>query len=255
MEPSDSLFNEILSGGPSQGTLFLVLTKMREQGLLERVITECEKALVNYPFDLRIRKLRAEACLEAGRLEEAESEIRTVIEKINELTTSYRLLADLCIDQGKSAEAIEALKLYLIHCPDDKESYILLESMTPKKEVLQEMAQAQEELPSIYIGEEMGALAQPVGTALPDIATPTLAEIYYSQGKTGEAIETYEKIVERNPDEFMSRARLDELRSIVEQARAMEMKQKAIVARKKKITSILEIWLAGIREQVKAGGL
>ena len=53
----------------------------------------------------------------------------------------------------------------------------------------------------------------------------------------------------------MSRARLDELRSIVEQARAMEMKQKAIVAGKKKITSILEMWLAGIREQVKAGGL
>jgi tetratricopeptide (TPR) repeat protein len=255
MEPSDSLFDEILSGGPSQGTLFWVLTKMKEQGLLDRVITECAKALVNYPDDVRIRKLRAEACLEAGKLEEAELEIRTVTGKINELMTSYRLLADLCIAQGKSIEAIEALKLYLIHYPDDKESYVLLESMKPKEEVLQGIDQAPEELSHVPIVEEMESIFQSVEIALPDIATPTLAEVYFSQSKTREAIETYEKVVERNPDDSMSRARLDELRNIMEQAQATEMKQKAIVAEKKKIASILETWLAGIREQAKAGGL
>lgn len=253
MEPSESLYNEILSGAPSRGTLFLVLSRMKNEGLLERVIEECIKALGGYPDDIQIRKLLAEASYEAGKIPEAEAEIKVVIGKINELMASYRFQAQIYIAQGKTEQAVEALKLYLIHCPDDRESYDLLESMLPREEAAStEIAQAIEGLS----GEEIAETPlQPVNEPLPDIATPTLAEVYYQQGKTGEAIKIYEKVVERHPEDSGSQLRLDELRTIEEQARAAEEKEKARVMAKKKMVSILESWLEGIRIQSKEAGL
>jgi tetratricopeptide (TPR) repeat protein len=245
MEMSDDLYREILSGSPSQATLFLILSRMKREGLLARVINECTKALEAYPDDLRLRKLRAEVCYEAGRVPEAEEDIRTVITKINELARSYRLLADLCIAQGKTDEAVEALKHYLIHWPDDSESCTLLESLAPVKEALPEIPQPHEEPAVNSVVEE-----EP-----PDMATATLAEVYFSQGKTQEAVEVYEKVVERNPDDPSARARMDELKNILEQGRAQERKREVMIMQKKKMASILDTWLTGIREQSKAGGI
>jgi tetratricopeptide (TPR) repeat protein len=253
MESSESLYNEILSGGPSRGTLFLVLSRMKNEGLIERVIEECTKALGGYPDDIQIRKLLAEAYCEAGRIPEAEAEIKAVTGKINELMTSYRFQAQIYLAQGKTEQAIEALKLYLIHCPDDSESYALLESMLPKEEAAStEIAQEREGLPAEEVAE---ALAQPINEPLPDIATPTLAEVYYDQGKTREAIEIYEKVIERHPDDSGSRLRLDELKAIAEQTQATAEKEMARVMAKKKMTSILESWLEGLRIQSKAESL
>jgi tetratricopeptide (TPR) repeat protein len=244
MESLKSLYNEILSAGPSQGTIFLFLSRMKKEGMLETVIEKCSKALELYPDDIRIRRLLAEACFEAGRPSQAESEIQTVIGKINELMTCYRFQADLFISQGKTTEAIEALKLYLIHCPDDQDSYALLESMLPKEEPPIEIEQAvPEELPPGQV-EESG---------LPDIATATLGEVYVNQGMTKEAIETYEKVVEQSPDDSASKERLDELKNMVEQSRIAEDKEKALIMRKKKMVAILESWLEGIREHSRTG--
>jgi tetratricopeptide (TPR) repeat protein len=243
MEASDDLYREILSGSPSQATLFLVLSRMKKEGLLVRVIDECTKALEIYPDDLSLRKLRAEACYEEGRVPEAEAEIRTVITKINDLARSYRLLADLCITQGKTDEAIEALKHYLIHWPDDSESCTLLESLSPIKEAPTEVSQPQEE-PAVIPAAE---------AEMSDMATVTMAEVYYNQGRTQEAIEVYEKVLEKNPDDPSARVRMDELKNILEQARTVERKREDTIMRKKKMASILDMWLTGIREQSKVG--
>jgi tetratricopeptide (TPR) repeat protein len=252
MEASDDLYREILSGSPSQATFFLVLSRMKNEGLLARVIDECTKALEIYPDDLRLRKLRAEACYEDGRVPEAEAEIRTVVAKINELARSYRLLADLCIAQGKTDEAVEALKHYLIHWPDDSETCALLESLAPMEKTPSGIFQPLEE-PAVIPAIEPEISARAADEEMPDIATATLAEVYYNQGKIQEAIEVYEKVVERNPGDPSTRARMDELKNILEQARALEKKREATIMRKKKMASILDMWLAGIREQSKAG--
>jgi len=252
MEASDDLYKEILSGSPSRATFFLVLSRMKKEGLLARAIDECAKALEIYPDDLGLRELRAEACYETGRVTEAEAEIRTVITKINELARSYRLLADLCIAQGKTDEAVEALKHYLIHWPDDIESCALLESLAPMEAAPPEISPPREEPVDIpAIEQEISARA--AEEEMPDIATATLAEVYYNQGKIQEAMEVYEKVVERNPDDPSTRTRVDELRNILEQTRTLEKKREATIMRKKKMASILDMWLAGIREQSKAG--
>jgi len=61
MEPSENLYNELLSGNPSQGTYLHVLTRMKKEGMIERVIEECSRALETYPDDIKIRRLLAEA--------------------------------------------------------------------------------------------------------------------------------------------------------------------------------------------------
>jgi tetratricopeptide (TPR) repeat protein len=254
MEPSESFFNDILSGGASQRTLLLVLSMMKKEGRLDRVIEECSKALEIYPDDIRIRKLLAEACYEAGRISEAESEIETATVKIKELMSCYRFLADIYMARGKTTEAVEALKLYVIHRPDDTESYALLESMLPKEEILSEFMpgiQALSQEPEEESAEAIVSL--PLNAEFPDIATPTLAEVYYDQGKIMDAIDTYEKVLERHPEDSGSRFRLDELKIIQDQARAMEIKRQSMLMGKKKMASILEKWLAGVREQKEAG--
>jgi tetratricopeptide (TPR) repeat protein len=163
--------------------------------------------------------------------------------------TSYRFQADLFISQGRNADAVESLKLYLIHCPDDKESYALLESMLPREETAVEALQTREETATVPGKED----AESLEPETPDIATATLAEVYFEQGLIEEAIEIYSKVIEKNPDDSRAMERLGELKSILEKARLAREKEKDLLMRKKKMVSILESWLEGIREQSKPG--
>ena len=54
MAISEDFLDQILSNGPSPGTLFLVLSKMKEEGHVTRVIQECLRALQVYPYDIHV---------------------------------------------------------------------------------------------------------------------------------------------------------------------------------------------------------
>jgi hypothetical protein len=49
----------------------------------------------------------------------------------------------------------------------------------------------------------------------PDIATPTLAEVYVNQGQIVEALSIYERIVADNPEDHVSRRRVLELQAMI----------------------------------------
>jgi len=247
MEPLEILYKELLSGNPSQATYLQVLSRMTKEGMLEDVIREAERALKTYPDDIKVRRLLAGAYLETGRVAEAESEIITVISLINELMTCYRFHADLLITQGKNSEAIDALKLYLIHCPDDKESYTLLESMQAPGETAEPVVTAATR------EEAQEPVMKTITPEMPDICTATLAEVYFNQGRIREAIETYKKVIEKNPDALHLQQRLDELTALMEETKLAEEKEKDRLRRSRKMISILESWLEGIREQSKSG--
>ncbi|MFC1867368.1 tetratricopeptide repeat protein [Thermodesulfobacteriota bacterium] len=244
METADTLFSDILDSGPSPGTLFILLSRMKEEGQLSRVIQECRKALELYSDETSIRRLLAEALLESGQVDQAESEVEKVITRLNDLISAYSLQAEILIHQGREEEAAEALKLYLAHRPNDGEALVLMESLQSEKEVPPEPESATEEETSPPIRE----------TGLPDIATPTLAEVYFDQGRMKEALETYEKVIAERPDDIHSRQRLDELKAMMVQDQVPEDKGKDRVRQKKeRMIAILESWLAGIREQSKMG--
>ena len=130
MDNHDDLFDEILAKGPSPETVFLILSQMKKLGSLHRVIQECRKALESYPEEIRIRRLLADCYIESGRIPQAEAELNGVVSLINCSISSYRLLADILIRQKREKEAVEFLKIYLAHRPDDQEAVDLLETIT-----------------------------------------------------------------------------------------------------------------------------
>ena len=81
-----------------------------------------------------------------------------------------------------------------------------------------------------------------------DVATPTLAEIFYSQGQIHEAISTYEKILLNNPGDKASIKRLVELKaSITEEAEPQLSDDDNTRAKEEKMIAVLEGWLANIQ--------
>ena len=248
----DDLSNQILTDGPSSGTLFVVLSKLKEAGQFERVIQECIKALRGHPKDIRIRQLLAESYLEMGWLSQAEAEVELVTRQLDHLISAYRLKAEIYYRERREAEASDALRLYLAHRPDDGEALAFLERLKPSEKTL-----VPEPFPIV---EEVPASVKPVKeeapegaelAALPEIATPTLAEVYFSQGQIQEAINTYEKVVAQNPEAERSRQRLEKLKAMISPpASLMRGDEEALQVRenREKLIAHLKTWRAQIRK-------
>jgi len=254
MEKSNDLLGEILNYGPSQGTFFLVLQKMKEEGRSSEVIQECQKALSLYPDDLRLRTLLAESYLDLGFIGLAETELATVTSRLGDLVSAYKLQAEIYTKQQRTEEAVWALNQYLVHRPDDHDALDLLDKIKsgvegekPKAtQVLEDFAHTEEErvedvvhsqeediLESVVIPEDITrALEEDIEeevlvAELPEeridqeeknefaeLATTELAEIYYNQGLINEAINTYELALLSNPDDKTSMERLAELKAL-----------------------------------------
>ena len=129
MEKSNDLLGKILNYGPSQGTFFLVLQKMKEEGRSSEVIRECQKALSLYPDDLRLRTLLAESYLDLGFIGLAETELATVTSRLGDLVSAYKLQAEIYTKQQRTEEAVWALNQYLVHRPDDHDALDLLDKI------------------------------------------------------------------------------------------------------------------------------
>ena len=254
MEKSNDLLGEILNYGPSQGTFFLVLQKMKEEGRSSEVIRECQKALSLYPDDLRLRTLLAESYLDMGFIGLAETELATVTSRLGDLASAYKLQAEIYTKQQRNEEAVWALNQYLVHRPDDrdaldllgkiksgverekpKETHAVKDFAHPEEERVEDVVHPQEEdiLESVVIPEDITrALEEDIEeevlvAELPEeradqeekdefaeLATTELAEIYYNQGLINEAINTYELALLTNPDDKTSMERLAELKAL-----------------------------------------
>ena len=249
MDTLDDLLNRILSNGPSPDTLLLVLSKIKEEGNLPRVIQECLKTLDIYPNHIPIRQLLAESYFEEGLLSQAESELEKVITQIDDLISVYKLQAEVYRRQRRDEEAMDALKLYLAHRPYDEDALHLLDRLKPPEmapttdleTTIEEVAPATEEV------EESDAESYEDETS-PEIATSTLGEIYFDQGQIQEAIRIYEKVVAQNPKDDHSKQRLSELKDMrapVETRKDKELDK--VRMKKEKMIAILEAWLANIQ--------
>ncbi len=269
MEKPDDLLGQILRHGPSQGTFFLVLKKMKQEGRHSEVIQECLKALGKYPEDINLRILLAESCFETGSVGQAEEELGKALLMIEDLISSYKLKAKIYMRQKRSEEAFDALKLFLAHNPLDQEALDLLEQV---KSAQTDTAEETEEPPEgKTLSEEKGDqavldLLEQVGqpkedtdethhkstedgeTISSEIATSTLAEIYYNQGQINEAISTYKKVLSNNPDDNGSRVRLSELNALTKKGEDPRAENTdPIKLQKEKMIKILEKWQTNLQ--------
>ncbi len=250
MASADDLYTEILTDGPSPKTLYHLLSKLKKEGQLKRVIQESLKALTSYPNDIHIRRLLAETYFEVGFISQAEGELERVAELLGELAGTYRLQAEIYMRQNRKEEATKALEIYLAHRPDDQEAQNLLDTLWPEEEVLLERPQLPaEEIPTSFEEETVQEAPVPEEEGF-EIATPTLAEIYFEQGQIEEAIRTYEIVVAQNPEDEPSKERLEALRALIVEEQVPDDKRVDQVTQKKeKMISILKSWLANIQGQ------
>lgn len=239
MGNADELLGRILSSGPSQGTLHVVLLKLKEEGRHRELIPHALKALNVYPRDIVIRGILAEAYLKTGFLGQAESELARVAAELEPLMSAFKLQAELYALQNRRQEASDALKRYLAHHAGDREALDLMAKLRSSR--MQAVSRTQ---PDTEEGTPPGR-----GDPPPELATPTLAEIYYSQGRVQDAIRTYEEFLRQNPVNRVAAERLTELKAMAGHALEADASEpEESRTRKEKVISILESWLEKIRE-------
>jgi len=242
MAKTDNVLVDILNHGPSVDSISIVLTRMKKEGRLKEVAQECIKFLRVYPDDIRLRLLLAESCLEIGFIGMAESELEKVTAMIEALTPSYRLLAGIYAKQGRRTETADMLNLYLAHYPGEPEALKLLEEVAPDEGQLEVGGPTDDAV--VEVDEK---------DAVSDLATPTIAELYYTQGKLSAAITIYEKVLNDRPDDSESLKRLIELRGMEAEEPNTEGKEKDdLRARTETMITILERWLPRIKEMQHA---
>ena len=239
MDEKDNILDEILNHGPSVDSIFIVLTRMKKEGRSSEVVQQCIKFLRVYPDDIRLRIILAESYLETGFISLAGVELEKVGSMIQDLIPAYRLLAGIYAKQRRVTEAVDTLKIYLAHRPDATEARELLKEIKPADEVQLEVGKPTED--AVVAADEKDAVA--------DLATPTIAELYYTQGKLSAAISTYEKVLNDNPDDIESLKRLNELRGLAaEKPNEGGKEEDDLYTRTEKLIRILEEWLPKIKE-------
>lgn len=256
---SSDLLDQILAHGPSQTTVYHVLFALKGEGQTRKVIQGCLKALDTHPDDIRLRMLLAESYQETGFIGLAEAELERVTSDIDDLASAYKLRARIYARQKRLKEALESLNRYLALNPDDMEGLDLLDKIrsADAEAAAERELRPQAVEPSPEMDQAAEALEAEPGPLPPEeerpqsiieLATPTLAELYYNQGQILEAIAIYEQVLLNRPDDRASEQRLAQLRtSIRQEAEPIPSKEDLSRARTEKTIKILENWLASIR--------
>jgi tetratricopeptide (TPR) repeat protein len=243
MGNSHDLYDQILNSAPSQRTLLLILSKLKEEGDIDRVIQECLKALAVYPNDVHIRRLLAESYLEKNQISSAEDELKKTMELLSDLADVHKLHAEICGNQGRNEEADEALKIYLAYHPKDEEALRMYDEIH-----IEEEPSAGEFQPS---PEEIATtFEEQLEEEPPEIATPTLAEIYFKQGELQKAKDTYRTLIELHPEDTHLRERLEALETIDQEKASDQEIRDTQLEKTQRAIAILESWRANILENI-----
>lgn len=220
MTTLDGIYDEIADKIATPRLRLILLEILKKEGKPERAIKACMKVLESFPDDIDIRRILAETYFEQGSIGFAEAELEKLCRQIDELSSVFKLRAELLRREDRIEEAIDSLKIYLAHHRSDQEATRLLS----------ELSSPREEEPSV-------------------LPTSTLAEIYYKQGELEEAIKVYEQVVEASPDDEKFRIRLNELKEMKEAEERRKAREGMLKEKKVRLIGILERWLAAIEQR------
>jgi len=217
MTTLNGIYDEIVDKIATPKARIILLEILKKEGKPEKVIQACLKVLESFPDDISIRKLLAETYFEQRSIELAQVELEIISKQINELSSVFKLQAELFKEENMVEEAINSLKLYLAHHSNDQDAARLLSELSapPKEEV----------------------------SILP---TSTLAEIYYKQGELEEAIKIYTQVVKDFPDDEKYKYRLEELKAIIKTKKPERSYEEILKEKKLTLIGILERWLTNI---------
>ena len=236
MSDNSELYDEILRSGPSQTTVRIILTQIKEEGCVNEAVKGCLKFLRDFPDDIYLRMLLAECYFEMGLPGQAETEFLKVVSMMKELTPAYAKLAGMYAAQRRFREAAEAAGMFLAHHPNDLECREILKNVEQTRDAEKGKGETQDPAWPVLPDDEAGDLI--------DFVSPTIAELYFSQGQPDAAVATYEKVLEEHPDDIASIERLSQLKTEQEARLSSVTAESAnLCAQEEKMLMILEKWL------------
>jgi len=197
------LFLRIVKESSDPKSVHMCLLKIKELYGNADVIRFAMEAISRFPEDIRLNAFLAETFLDSGNIHMAEEYIDKAAEQLGELLEILKLKGKIYLRAGRSREAEDILKDYLTLKPKDMEAKRLLE------------------------GEEEHEFEEE------PFPTQTLAEVYVKQGLIQDAIDIYERLLEKSPNDEALKRRVLELR--------------AIGSKKKMLIDIFERWIAKIK--------
>ena len=225
MTTLNGIDDEIVEKIATPKARIILLEILKKEGKSEKFIQACLKALESFPDDISIRKLLAETYFKQGSIELAKIEFDKISNQISDLSSVFKLQAELYKEESMDEEAINSLKLYLAHHSDDQDATRLLSELSapPKEET----------------------------SILP---TATIAEIYYKQGELDEAIKIYTQLITDFPDDENYKNRLEVLNAEKKPEYTERSHEATVQEKELKIIEILERWLTNL-EKGKVIGL
>jgi tetratricopeptide (TPR) repeat protein len=174
----------------------------RKQGNLGEAYNICKKGLEKHPNYTSARVVLGRVYQEQGKVEAAATEYKKVLDLDPENLMAHSLLGYILMEKGDHQAAIEEYQKILTLNPDDEETQIAL-----KKAI--EKAANDPKLASLPKKESIPSDKK--ATSKEGTATLTIAELYLKQGHLDKAIEVYQELLAKDPQNLMIRQKLSEV--------------------------------------------
>ena len=175
----------------------------RKAGNLNEAFFICKKGLEKHPTYTSARVVLGRIYQEQGKSEDAVSEFKKVLEVDSENLMAHSLLGSICIEKGDFQAAIEEYQKILSLNPDDDSAQASLKQAIEKAAGDQKK---QELIPEKKIIEADGKISPKENTT-----SLTIAELYLKQGHLDKAIEVFQEILAKDPQNLMIRQKLSDV--------------------------------------------
>ncbi len=192
-----------------------------------------EARLARLPLDVDARAITGNVLIGMGRVDEAKDVLLEVEEIISGLSLIYVRMGDIYGEKGFYRDAVICYQKYISLNPNSNKA----------KEVVGKIALLEQEEPLIT---DMDSTDED-NTLKPEFYTVTLADLYIKQGHFKMAAEVLEKILKKEPENVLARAKLDTVTTAI----ALKSSINGDIVQSDNLAKTLSLWLENINRLKK----
>jgi len=178
----------------------------RKEGLLDDAYRVCKKGLEKNPDYSNAHLVLGRIYQGQTKLEDAVLEFKKVLEIDPENLMAHSLLGSVFVQKADYKAAIDEYQSILTLNPDDDEIQKLL------KVAIEKAANAPQVEPVAVKNEAVKETPAEKKSDSVVVASVTMAELYLKQGHADKAIETFEEVLKKEPNNTLARQKLIELK-------------------------------------------
>jgi tetratricopeptide (TPR) repeat protein len=199
-----------------------------QQNKLREALSLAEARLRRLPLDVDARVIAGNVFIGMGRVDEATDVLREVEEIISGLSLIYVRMGDIYGKKGFYSDAVICYQKYISWNPTSDKA----------KEVVGKIALLEQEEPLITDIDS----TDNENTPKPEFYTVTLADLYIQQGHFKMAAEVLEKILEKEPENVLAKAKLDTVTTAI----ALKSSVNGDIVQSDNLAKTLSCWLENI---------